>query len=57
MDGDRTKWTDHHIDKRFDQVDERLDRLEARFDQRFDRLQIALFVTLGSILAAFVAAH
>jgi hypothetical protein len=50
-------WTDAHIDERFDQVDARLERMQARIDERFDRLQIGLIVTLGSIIAAFVAAH
>ncbi|HEY1855455.1 MAG TPA: hypothetical protein VGG40_12800 [Solirubrobacterales bacterium] len=64
MEAGRTKWTDAHIDerfdqvdKRFDQVDARLERMQARMDERFDRLQIALLVTLGLILAAFLASH
>jgi hypothetical protein len=49
------------VDKRFEQVDKRFDKLESRieaqgahFDARFDALQQAMVITLGSILVAFV---
>ena len=54
---ERSKWDDERLDAQFAHIDDRFDRLEARFNERFDRLQISLSITLGSIVAAFLASH
>jgi hypothetical protein len=63
MKQDRTNWNDDRLDRLADQVDrlaDRVDRLAGQMtalgkhmDDRFDRLQVAMIVTLGSMLAAF----
>ena len=71
----RTNWNDdrlNHLSGQVDAVrgqvdslrrhmDERFERQEARMDAKFDALQRAMIVTLGSILAGFggalLAAH
>ena len=71
METSRAKWTDDHIDARFDEIDKRFDRVDARFDRlesrfesrfdkldsRFDRLQIGMIVTLASLVATVAASH
>jgi hypothetical protein len=49
-----------HVDERFDaqavRIEERFENQDARIEARFDRLQNAMIVTLGGILAAFGSA-
>jgi hypothetical protein len=59
MKQDRTNWNDDRLDRLADQVDRLAGQVTAlgkHMDDRFDRLQIAMIVTLGSILAAFGSA-
>jgi hypothetical protein len=59
MDQERTNWNDDRLDRLADQADRlavQLTALGKHMDDRFDRLQIAMIVTLGSILAAFGSA-
>jgi len=54
----RRKWTDGRIDDLAGRVIHLEQRMDARFDKleaRFDRLQNGFIVTLGAMLAAFVA--
>jgi hypothetical protein len=49
MEAGRVNWNDDRLDRLADEVVE----LRRHMDARFDRLQIAMIVTLGGILAAF----
>ncbi len=67
MEQARVNWNDDRLDRLADQVDrvvdqvgalrhhldERFEKQEARIEARFDKLQNAMIVTLGSILTAF----
>ena len=44
-------WNDDRLDGQFKHIDQRCDGME----KRFDRLQNALIVTLGSLVAATLA--
>jgi hypothetical protein len=56
MEQERTNWNDDRLDRLADQVDRLAGQVTAlgkHMDERFDRLQIAMIITLGAILAAF----
>ena len=52
MEQERTNWNDDRLDHLAVEVRE----LRNHIDDRFDRLQVAMIVSLASILAAFGAA-
>jgi hypothetical protein len=59
MQQERTNWNDDRLDRLADQIDQvatQVTALGKHMDDRFDRLQIAMIVTFGSILAAFGSA-
>lgn len=59
MEGARTNWNDDRLDRLADQVDDvrrSVDDLRSHMDERFDRLQLAMIITLGGIIAAFGSA-
>ena len=60
----RSKWNDERLDAQFAHVDDRFDRLEShlesrfnRLETRFDRLQIAMIVTLASLVVTVAASQ